>query len=214
MKYGNIPSGHIIIPWLSDPRFLEAYGKISARSLLHIGKCYMLYSLVRHLADVPGDVAECGVYKGGSAYIIASVRDSAKRLFLLDTFTGLPPGDPNKDNRYVAGGEFSETSDLEVARLMSEFGNVEIRKGLIPGTLEGMSGNVFSIVHIDLDIYSPILESLRFFYPKMSHGGVIVLDDYGSEECRGAYLAVEEFCGNLGRPPIVLSTGQAMIMCH
>jgi hypothetical protein len=212
MKYGEIPSGRIIIPWLSDPDFMETYGQVSGRSLLHIGKCYMLHSLVRHVSNVYGAIAECGVYKGGSAYVIAKARTSQKRLFLLDTFTGLPPGDPSKDNRYVAGGEFSETSEEEVSKLLSPFPNIEIRKGLIPETLQDLKSLLFSFVHIDLDIYTPILESLKFFYPRMAAAGVIVLDDYGSEECRGAYLAVEEFCASIGKRPLVLQTGQAMII--
>lgn len=212
MKYGEIPSGHIIIPWLSDPAFLETHSQVSGRSLLHIGKCYMLHSLVLHLSRVEGYVAECGVYKGGSAYVIAKALNETKWLHLFDTFQGLPPGDAAKDNRYVKGGEFSETSVSEVAKLMSPFKNVSIYQGLIPGTLAALEDMRFSFVHIDLDIYHPIMGSLRFFYPRMPKGGVILLDDYGSEECRGAYLAVEEFCSSMGTRPLVLQTGQAMII--
>lgn len=213
MRYGEIPSGHIIIPWLSDPAFLETHSQVGGRTLLHMGKCYMLHSLVRHVAPVPGDAVECGVYRGGSAYLIATILDKRKkRLHLLDTFRGLPPGDPNKDNRYINGGEFSETSLREVQKFMEPFGNVSYHPGLIPGTFRSLENGFFSFVHIDLDIYQPILDSLKFFYPRMSKAGVIVLDDYGSEECRGAYLAVEEFCSSIGTSPLVLQTGQAMII--
>jgi O-methyltransferase len=212
LKYGEIPSGHVIVPWLSDQPFLDAYSIASGRTLLHTGKCYMLHSLVRHLSSVPGDVAECGVYKGGSAYIISKILNGRKLLHLFDTFTGLPPGDPAKDNRYIHGGEFSETSVVEVGKFLAPLKDIYIHQGLIPGSLGDVSGRIFSLVHIDLDIYRPILESLKFFYPRIPRAGVIVLDDYGSEECRGAYLAVEEFCESIGTRPLVLQTGQAMII--
>lgn len=211
MIYGEIPSGRVIIPWHSDPAFVQAYSEMSDRTLLHIGKCYTLYSLAKHVAVVPGCAVECGAYRGGSAYLIAKAV-SGKPLYLFDTFAGIPPGDPSKDNRYIAGGEFSETSLEEVERFMGRFRNVGFRKGLIPGTFSGLEPECFSFVHIDLDIYKPILDSLGFFYPRMSKGGVIVLDDYGSEECRGAYLAVEEFCVSIGRNPLVLQTGQALLI--
>lgn len=215
MKYGEIPSGHVIIPWLSDQAFLKAYSEMSGRTLLHIGKCYMLYSLVKHVGSLSGLVAECGVYRGGSAYLIAraiETRKEARTLCLFDTFAGIPPGDATKDNRYIAGGEFADAKIEDVQRFMSPFQNIQLRKGLIPETFAGLERCVFSFVHIDLDIYRPILDSLNFFYHRMCPAGVIVLDDYGSEECRGAYLAVEEFCASIGTNPIVLPTGQVMLI--
>jgi O-methyltransferase len=214
MKYGDIPSGHVIVPWITDEPFLKALGEISGRTLLHHVKCYMLYSIVRHLMKVPGEVAECGAYRGGSSYLIAKVLDGRKRLYMFDTFAGIPAGVPGKDNRYINGGEFADTSLEDVQRFMAPFKNVEIRKGFVPDTFAGLEANYFSFVHIDLDIYRPILESLEFFYPRMSSGGVILLDDYGSEECQGAYMAVEEFCAARGTRPIVLPTGQAMLICR
>lgn len=213
MVYGDIPSGHVIIPWVTDEPFMKAYREMESRTLLHHVKCYMLYSIVRHLASVPGDAAECGAYRGGSSYLIAKVLGASKKLYMFDTFAGIPAGDPRKDNRYINGGEFSETSIEEVQRFMASFKNVEIRKGVIPETLSGLCDKTFSFVHIDLDIYRPILESLEFFYPRMSPAGVILLDDYGSQECQGALFAVEEFCAARGTRPIVLPTGQAMLIC-
>jgi O-methyltransferase len=212
MKYGDIPSGHVIIPWLSDEPFQRALSVITGRTLLHHAKCYMLYSIVRHLSAVPGDAAECGAYRGGSSYLIATILSDKKRLYMFDTFTGIPAGDPRKDNRYINGGEFSDTSLEEVMRFMAPFANIEIRKGLVPDTFAGLDGNGFSFVHIDLDIYRPIMDALEFFYPRMSKAGVVLLDDYGSQECQGAYLAVEEFCARIGTRPIVLPTGQAMLI--
>jgi O-methyltransferase len=213
MEYANYPSEHVIIPWVTDKEFLKAYGEISGRTLNPITKCYMLYSMVRHILHIPGSMAECGVYKGGTAYLMLKLCNGSRKVYLHDTFSGIPPGDPAKDNRYVAGGDFSDTSLANVMQFIGPMVDVVFRPGYIPKTFSGIEWEQFSFVHIDLDIYQPIMDSLQFYYGRMTKGGVILLDDYGAEECRGAYLAVEEFCALIGRRPIVLSTGQAMIIC-
>jgi O-methyltransferase len=212
MPYGTYPVEHVLIPWITDDEFSAAYQQISSKTLLPITKCYLLHALARHVLPLDGSAAECGVYKGGTAHLLASLYRGKKKLYLFDSFCGIPPGDPSKDNRYIAGGDFADTSLYEVMTLMSPFKDIEFRPGIVPDTFVGLEWEQFSFVHIDLDIYSPILEALRFFYPRMSKGGVIVLDDYGAEECQGAYLAVEEFCASIGRKPISLPTGQAMII--
>ena len=214
MKYGTYPGEHVIIPWITDEAFKKAYGPISSRTLLPVTKCYLLYAMARHVLSLPGQAAECGVYKGGTAYMLSSLFSGKKALYLFDTFAGIPPGDPEKDNRYIVGGEFADTSLYEVTKLLSGFEGVQFRPGEIPKTFSGIEYEQFSFVHIDLDIYRPILEAVDFFFPRMARGGLIVFDDYGAEECRGAYIAVEEFCSKIGRPPIVLPTGQALIVCY
>jgi O-methyltransferase len=214
MTYETYPGEHVLIPWLSDDDFAIPYRKISSITLLPVTKCYMLYSMARHVLALPGQVAECGVYRGGTAFLLATLLKAKKTLYLFDTFSGIPAGDPEKDNRYVQGGDFSDTSLYDVRKLLQDFDSLEFRPGVVPHTFSGLEWEQFSFAHIDLDIYHPIVNALEFFFPRMSKGGLIVLDDYGAEECRGALLAVNDFCASINRPPIILPTGQAAIVCY
>ena len=76
---------------------------------------------------------------------------------------------------------------------LNEFKNIRILKGWIPNRFEEVAQERFRFVHIDVDLYKPTYASLEFFYPRMNPGGIIVLDDYGSTICPGAYKAAEEF---------------------
>ena len=81
----------------------------------------------------------------------------------------------------------------------------------IPDTFAGLSDARFCFAHIDLDLYQGVRDSLDFLYPRLSHGGVIVLDDYGFASCPGARKAVDEFFQDKPERPLALSTSQAII---
>ena len=80
---------------------------------------------------------------------------------------------------------------------------VKLYKGWIPSRFSDVDGNVFSFVHVDVDLYEPTLESVRFFYDRLSTGGVFVCDDYGFITCPGATAAIEEFL--LSKPEKMVS---------
>jgi O-methyltransferase len=212
-KYVAWPSPKVLAPWAGDEKFTALHTHAIGRTLVTIDRCYVLYALAEHAATLPGSMAECGVYKGGTASILAGVASGKAKLYLFDTFTGIPPGQPGKDNRYINGGEFSETSKEEVEAFIGAPPTlVEIRAGLVPETLFGLTKETFSFVHLDLDIYRPILESLTFFHSRLIPGGIILVDDYGFEECQGALNAVEEFSAWAGIRHVPLPTGQAMFI--
>jgi len=76
-----------------------------------------------------------------------------------------------------------------------------------------VSNETFRLVHIDVDLYQPTMDSLAFFYPRLSNSGVIVLDDYGFTTCPGAYKAVKTFMSEnrLSQHLIMLTTGQGLL---
>ena len=86
-----------------------------------------------------------------------------------------------------------------------------IRKGFIPDTFAGLNSEKIAFVHIDLDVYKSILDSLQFIWPRLSLGGIIVFDDYGFATCPGARVAVDEFFYTKKCHPLCLSTGQALV---
>lgn len=73
---------------------------------------------------------------------------------------------------------------------------VEVRRGHVPDTLSGVD-DTFCFVNLDMDLYYPTLEALKFFYPRMAENGVILLHDYYST-LLGVKKAVYDFENSIG----------------
>ena len=69
---------------------------------------------------------------------------------------------------------------------LKEFERVSYYKGWIPDRFEEVSDRKFSFIHIDVDLHRPTYDSAEFFYERLSPGGIILCDDYGSLLCPGA----------------------------
>jgi O-methyltransferase len=196
-------------PWEDDQSFLAAYDAVVNYTLVDRKRLYMLYQLVRQTASMKASVAECGVFRGGTALLFAKLKPEDKRLYLFDTFGGMPETAPEKD--FHQSGDFSDTSLPRVQDLLRGYANVVFRPGFFPATASGLEQEAFSLVHCDMDIYSSVLDFCRFFYPRLVRGGVMVFDDYGYPSCPGAKAAVREFCAGQGAFEIYLPTGQAIV---
>ena len=115
-KERKIPDGAfyrpLFSPWLGPGDFRKYYELAAPRTLVSVDRCYVLWILLRQALHLSGDIWECGVYKGGTAAMMAAVmRDSAqsdKKLFLFDTFQGMPETDSEKDIHEK--GDFKDTS--------------------------------------------------------------------------------------------------------
>jgi O-methyltransferase len=136
-------------------------------------------------------------------------RGVAKKLYLFDTFSGMPETDKTRD-LHVAG-DFSDTSAEEVERFVNEPEIAVIRKGFIPQTFDGLELLRFAFAHIDVDIYKSIIDSLEFIWPRLLCGGFIVFDDYGFPSCPGARQAADQFFSKTTTRPLCLPTGQAVV---
>jgi O-methyltransferase len=182
-----------------------------------VDRCYLLYQLVSQTLNVPGDLVECGVYKGGTAQIIASVVSQAKppRTFhLFDSFEGMPTSAvPARDHHKP--GDFANTSVGRVQERLRPFANMcHFHCGFMPDTFSELPGDArFAFAHIDVDIYPSVMDCCSFFWPKLSAGGCMVFDDYGFYTYRhAARSAVDAFFATKRERPIVLPTGQALVM--
>ncbi len=202
-------------PWLGGGEFKTYYDLASPKSLVSPDRCYVLYTLIRQAVSVPGDVWECGVYKGGTAAMMAAMLSRFapdKRLYLFDTFAGMPQTDPTKD--WHQQGDFSDTSLESVRQYVGHEKICIARKGFIPDTFKGLEQATIALAHIDVDIYKSILDCLAFIWPRLSVGGFIIFDDYGFPSCPGARAAVDEFFKNQICVPLCLPTGQALVFKH
>lgn len=198
-------------PWLGEVEFMSHYGSGKLRTLVSPDRCYVVYSMLKQSVHVDGFVFECGVYKGGMAQIMASVLksyNSSKRLVLFDTFEGLPVSDADKDDHKK--GDFADTSANDVIKSVN-YHRTTVEKGFIPDTFRPYDSEKIAFAHVDVDIYQSVLDCLKFIFPRLSVGGVIVVDDYGAPQCYGARLAVDEYFSSTKTVPLVLSGCQAVI---
>ncbi len=163
--------------------------------------------------NIKGDFAELGVHKGETAKIIYEM-DPARKLHLFDTFAGFDAQDLQHEK--IKGGkfttkEFSDT-DLETVRKEIDGGNqVVFYPGYFPKTAIGLEDTRFSFVHLDADLYLPTIEGLKFFYPKLSKGGVIIIHDY-NHTWEGIKKALDEFLPTIPESLIELPDWKGSVM--
>lgn len=200
-------------PWLGYGGFKAVIGEVAGHSLVSPDRLWVLHSMARQSLALPGNYWECGVYKGGTAKLLADLLETAPgggcMLRLFDTFAGMPETDPDRDIH--RSGDFADTSLVAVKRLIGERPHVGFHPGWIPGTFDGFEAERIAFAHIDVDIYQSILDCCHFVYPRLVPGGVMIFDDYGFPTCPGARAAVDEFFAGCREVPLVLPTGQALV---
>lgn len=181
---------------------------------------HTLYHLL-HQADISlADVAECGCFRGLSAYQIASqlkARRFKNTFYIFDSFEGLSEykqEDFSNANTqvYEDRRKHFACDESTVRANLKDFQFISYMKGWIPSRFLEVSHRKFSFVHIDVDLYYPIKESLEFFYPRIISGGIIVLDDYGCLVFPGAKKAVDEFVAGKADFFIPLPSGSAFLL--
>lgn len=165
-----------------------------------------LYMAVKATEKVPGDLAEVGVYKGGSASLICEVKGS-RRLHLFDSFEGLPKSDQS-DSMFMNGAYNSHQDQVEA--VLQDYDDCQIYKGLFPATATGIQEDRFSFVHIDIDLYKGTKDCLEFFYPRLNAGGIMLCHDYST--AKGVRKAIAEFFEDKPDAVIQLSGLYCMIV--
>jgi len=175
-------------------------------SLLSHGDICQIISAVQATRRVPGDLVEFGVAYGASARIIAEY-GGGRTVHLFDTFEGLPEPGPNDSDRFYKG---SYGCSLESVQQYLSGLPVAYYKGFFPQTAGSLGDSMFSFVHLDVDLYESTLEGLRFFYPRLSRGGIILSHDYKSSA--GVDKAFEEFFADKPEPVVGLSGYQCLVV--
>lgn len=176
-------------------------------------EAFTIYSTAKAQSILEGDMAEVGVYQGGSAKLICEAKGTRK-LHLFDTFEGLPEvseTDKNFDDiEFLHKKDISNTSLDKVKNYLSKYDDVFFYKGKFPETAEPVKDNVFSFVHLDADLYESTLNSLKFFYPRLVQGGIIISHDYVT--VTGVRKAFEDYFRGQNKPIIELTEQQCMVV--
>jgi O-methyltransferase/8-demethyl-8-(2,3-dimethoxy-alpha-L-rhamnosyl)tetracenomycin-C 4'-O-methyltransferase len=147
------------------------------------------------LNEVPGDFIKTGVWRGGACFfmrgILAAYADTTRRLFVADSFPGLPP--PSPDFYPADAGDLHHTfNQLAVSRqdVANNFRRYEllddrvvILEGWFKDTLTTAPIENLAILRLDGDMYESTMQALGALYPKVSPGGFVIVDDYALPRC-------------------------------
>ncbi len=195
--------------WTSEEGFLDRCLSVDPDSRRTADRKFLVWSLAHSVRELSGDTVETGVYSGTTSWFICdALRGTVGTHHAFDSFEGLSV--PRR-----VDGDFWGTGDLRLAEdvardRLSEF-KVDIHRGWIPECFAGVRVDRLRFSHIDVDLYEPTRDSMRYVYSRTVPGGVIVCDDYGLTTCPGARRAVDEFMADRPEPIIHSPTGQGII---
>jgi O-methyltransferase len=198
-----------LLKWHKDPKAVQLVRQTrrERQSLLTAYEAYTVYSLAKAYSQLPGEMAEVGVFQGASAKLICEAKGD-KPLHLFDTFEGLPKA---AEQDGVVHSEKQYACSLEsVQAYLQGYNHVQFYKGRFPDLAGPLENTKFSFVHFDVDLYESTLACLEFFYPRMIPGGVMLSHDYSM--LSGVRKAVDEFLATRPEKPIELPSTQCMIV--
>ncbi|TWA80504.1 macrocin-O-methyltransferase TylF [Azospirillum brasilense] len=202
-----------------DPEFIDIYERCRGATMTTVERMFGLYKAVRYVveAGIPGALAECGVWKGGSVMLMAETLRllgcNDRPLYLFDTFDGLPlPGDLDiafdgdaamdlmlRTPKDAPDSIWCVAAEEEVRRNLLCTGYPESMIYFVPGrveeTIPDQAPERLALLRLDTDWYESTKHELEHLYPRLSSGGVLIIDDYG--HWLGARKAVDEFLGRL-----------------
>ncbi len=148
---------------------------------------------------IQGDFAELGVYKGYSAKLIHLIAPE-RTLHLFDTFEGFHAHDLKPETgqaKEYSTKSFADTSLNKVMKYIAADANqVVAHAGHFPQSTQDMPEIKYAFVNMDADLYLPTIEGLKYFYPRLSKGGVIIVHDY-NYKWEGLVKAVDEFVATI-----------------
>ena len=209
-----------------EPEFMPLYESCREASMTSIERMHALWLAVRHLgrAGIAGDVVECGVWRGGSMMLAAktllSQGDTARRLWLYDTFDGVsPPGDD--DVQEMSGRRAKDILDerersqddpfwavapramveRNIRRTRYPMHRFRLVQGDVLATIPAEIPASLAVLRLDTDWYRSTSHELEHLYPRLSPGGVLIVDDYGY--WRGARKATDEYFQAVDARPLL-----------
>ena len=201
-----------------DPVFLDLFEQVLPYTMTSKEALFALYTATNYIIDrnIPGDIVECGVWRGGSALLAALIMKarnvSDRKVYLYDTFKGMTaPTEVDVDKRGNVGFEMMEkySDDIgwcyalleEVKTTFSahnfEF-EIEFVQGDVVETLKTTTPQAISILRLDTDWYESTAAEFQHLYPRLSIGGVLIIDDYGA--WAGARKATDEYFQQVPSP--------------
>ena len=150
--------------------------------------------------DVPGDLVECGVWRGGASILMRAVLsaygDGKRSVWLCDSFAGVPPPDTahyeaDKGIKLHRAAAVLAVPEAKVRANFERYGLLDDQVRFVPGwfkdTLQDAPIDRIAVLRLDGDLYESTIQALDALYPRLSSGGFCIIDDYHAiDACRQA----------------------------
>jgi len=232
LGYEIIPFRNLLSPDVSE--IAKATRPYTMTSVLRI---HALCESVRYLIynKIEGDIVECGVWRGGSmmavAFMLSKLQSESKELWLYDTYEGMPEPTAldieassgvaaaeslesegkTKDSLYWAYASLDDvSSNLQLTNYPQ--GKLHFIKGKVENTIPQNIPDKIALLRLDTDWYESTKHCMENLFPRLTQGGVLILDDYGF--WLGARKAVDEYFASQSINPLLIpvdGTGRVMI---
>jgi hypothetical protein len=205
----------------NDEKFVNAvksnfeFDEINRDLIDHDWRIHILCSLALGASkESKGDFIECGVFRGDCAKSIISycnLDKSDKTFWLLDSFDGFDMSQlSNREQVLRSEEQFKDVLGFVKKKFLTNK-CVSIVKGFVPESLENVSSKNFCFAHIDMNASYPEKEALKYIFPRLEKGGVIVFDDYGHAGHEEQKEAIDKVAHSFGRIVTCLPTGQGIL---
>lgn len=216
LQVSRVSSAHDRLPGDATATDAAIISALRPYSMTSAERLWTLLNAVRYVVaeGIPGDIVECGVWRGGSMMAAAGEllrqRDTSRQLWLYDTFAGMT----NPTSADVEAGTGVTAADMLASTSVGDGNNVwcvagradveanmrstgypmdhiTFVEGDVAQTLRDSAPQSIALLRLDTDWYESTKVGLEILYPKLAVGGVCILDDYGHWE--GARKAVDEY---------------------
>jgi hypothetical protein len=218
----------------ADPVFSQVFNVARGSTMVAKEALYSFHEAIKYVVanDVPGDIVECGVWRGGASLLAALTlkhyqaprrrwfgRDTARKVWLYDTFDGMSaPTEHDVDlsgrsaqsymDQYGDAGRWCYSAEDEVRTNLLAGGigkdDFVLVKGDVLQTLAKRRPSKIAVLRLDTDWYESTKHELEVLYPLLSRGGVLIIDDYG--HWNGARQATDEYFSKSRRPMLLHRT--------
>jgi len=198
----------------NDRTFFQIYEKCKIYTLTSLERMYSLYGAVEYIvrAGIPGDMVECGVWKGGSSMLMAAallqLNDSQRNIYLYDTYAGMTEptekdidflGYPTikrwRDNQRATFNQWVHSTLEETRYNLFRTGYPKEKlifvEGRVEETIPKVTPNKIAVLRLDTDWHDSTYHELCYLFPKLSSYGVLIIDDY--DFFRGQRAAVGKY---------------------
>lgn len=202
---------------LSTDKFKQAYGAGLQRqpgSDLQ-WRTHVVIWAATHALNAEGDFVECGVNR---AFFSTAIMDyinfkamSDRQFYLFDTYCGLVEEQITEKDTAASWNEYPDVYE-DVKNAFKDYDNVNVIKGVVPESLETVNISKVAYLSIDMNCAPPEQAALEYFWPKLSSGGVIVLDDFGWKGHEEQKIMAENFAAERSVEILNLPTGQGVII--
>lgn len=187
---------------------------------MHLAKLISHYEIFRMVQDLPGSIAELGVFKGESLLLfaklmeISNINDRSCKVIGFDNFKGFTSvhkldGEPNPEIDKVVGGWSPENYYEDLLALIGIFDHdrfvgqkarIELIEGdileTVPKYAKDNPGLRLRLLHLDCDMYEPTLVGLEHLFDRVVKGGIVLFDQFGFDDFPGESKAFEDFFGS------------------